>query len=177
MFWLIHVILFALLLIAAYQDFKWRGIHWIIIPFLAGLFLFFSARENTLKEVLNNAFINVCFVLLQFLLISIWFSIKSGKLVNVLKQHIGIGDLLFFVCLCFAFSPVNFILFMITALMLSLIIHLVILLIVKNADRTVPLAGLVALMLIAVLVIESIYYPGGLQNDGIITNLLGFYYV
>ncbi len=177
MFWTVHIILFILLLITAYQDFKWRGIHWIIIPFLAGSFLFFSLQANTLWEVLNNAFINFCFVLLQFLLVSTWFSIKSRKPVNIFKQYTGIGDWLFFICLCLAFSPLNFILFLISALIISLLIHLAVLLLSKKTERTVPLAGLVAMLLLGVLIIESVFYPGRLQNDNYILNLIGTCYV
>lgn len=177
MFWAIHIALLILLALIIYQDFKWRGIHWLILPFLASSFLFFSLQENSIIEVLNNALINFCFVLLQFLFVSVWFSIKSKKLVNIFRQHIGIGDWLFFVCLCFAFSPFNFILFLISALIISLFIHLVILIFLKNAERTVPLAGLVAIMLMGVLIIESIFYPGKLQNDSYLINLIGIYYV
>ncbi|MBI5541218.1 MAG: prepilin peptidase [Bacteroidia bacterium] len=177
MFWLIHISLFTLLLITAYQDFKWREIHWIIIPFLAISLIFYSIQESTLIEVLNNSLINLSIVLIQFLFVTIWFSIKSKKLVNILRQHIGLGDWLFFVCLCLAFSPINFILFLVSAFILSLLIHLITLLILKTTEKTVPLAGLVATILLGVLIIESVFYPGKLQNDSYITNLLGFYHV
>ncbi|OFX36402.1 MAG: hypothetical protein A2X08_14950 [Bacteroidetes bacterium GWA2_32_17] len=177
MFWTIRIILFVLLLIVVYQDLKWREIHWVIIPFLAILLILYSIQENTLIDVLNNSLINLSIVFIQFLFVTFWFSIKSKKLINILRQHIGLGDWLFFVCLCLAFSPINFILFLVSAFILSLLIYLITLLILKSTEKTVPLAGLVATILLGVLIIESVFYPGKLQNDSYITNLLGFYNV
>jgi hypothetical protein len=59
---------------------------------------------------------------------------NSGKLIN---NVIGLGDIIFFLFLCMAFSPMNYIAFMIISLILTLLVHIT----VRNRFQRIPLIG------------------------------------
>jgi hypothetical protein len=66
---------------------------------------------------------------------------------------------------------------LVSALIISLFIHLATLLLLNKKEKTIPLAGLVAILFIVVLIIEFSFCPGKLQNDTYVANLIGIYYV
>jgi len=98
-----------------YEDFKYRAIHWIWIASLLLLVLWIYPINWTYSGL------NLLFLGLQLALLSIYFSIKNRKWINLFKEYLGIGDVVFFIPLCFIFSPVNQILFFIITLIFSLI--------------------------------------------------------
>lgn len=137
-----------------YEDFKYRAIHWIWIALLIILALLFHPVEN--KVILNN----LIFIFVQLGLLSIYFSIKHRKLINITKDYLGIGDILFFIPLCLLFSNEGLILFFISSLTISLLFFLFWMLITKKENQTIPLAGSMSLILIIILLISSIFnYP------------------
>ena len=75
---------------------------------------------------------------------------KEGRFVNIADRYIGTGDLLFFVVMAFAFSLGNFIMIFTGALLFSLIAYGVFMLLKPNANKHIPLAGLMAFPMIAI---------------------------
>lgn len=145
---LIKAIVIVILMAMGLQDFKFRAISWYLFPALAlGLLLMNPAFS------LYSCFINFGFVALVFVLLTGWFSLRSGSLVNLTQRHLGIGDVLFLLCLAFFFSPLNFFLFYLLSLLSISIGTGLYLLAFKPKDFTIPLAGLQGLTLAAVLVI------------------------
>ena len=67
---------------------------------------------------------------------------------DFLKEAIGLGDLLFFLALSFAYPTVTYIVVFVFSMLFSLILHLVIHSGKKSA--TVPLAGYASLFLILI---------------------------
>ncbi len=97
-------------------------------------------------------------------------SVKNKKIVNILHQHIGLGDLLFFVVLCLAFSPGNFIIFYIFSLIATLVgCILYIKVFSKKMMDEIPLAGGMASILVIVLLVNKMVIHMNLYDD---TNLL-----
>lgn len=148
-----------------YEDFRYRAINWIWIAILTLLILFI--------QPLNWSYIatNIFFVTLKIILLSIYFSLKHKRQINIFRYYLGIGDLVFFLPLCLLFSPINLIAFFIFSLLLSLSGFTLFNSISKNKSETVPLAGCMAISLCLVLSI-SIFFEFNLYDDSWYLNFL-----
>jgi cellulose synthase/poly-beta-1,6-N-acetylglucosamine synthase-like glycosyltransferase len=82
-------------------------------------------------------------------------SLKERKVINILKTYLGLGDVLFFLVLTLAFSPINFVVFYLGSMLLTTIIYAGIILFNKNKKTLIPLAGAMSLLLIVTLLVEQ----------------------
>lgn len=125
----------------AWQDFKSRSITAWLLP-AAGLLLVIAELFHTdMNAIWLHAGINLVLLMLQFLLLSAWISIRSRKLTNIVDSHIGLGDCLFLICMAPVLSPLNFCLLLTGGTFLSLLVHLMIRLVNPDSDSKIPLAG------------------------------------
>lgn len=131
-----------------YEDFKFRAIHWYWLVVLLALVLITQPFDST-----QIAF-NVFFLLIQFLGLTIYFSIKNKQLTNIVDNYIGMGDLLFFIPLCWLFTPTAFIFFFTASLLFSLIGFLLLKQFWKKNLETIPLAGTMSICMIIVLLFQ-----------------------
>lgn len=97
---------------------------------------------------------NIGFILVQLILLSIYFSIKHQQWINITKEHLGFGDILFFIPLSFLFSPFYFVVFFILSLILILSIILIKQVFFVKAEANIPLAGALSLTLLLFLGLE-----------------------
>jgi hypothetical protein len=67
---------------------------------------------------------------------------------NIIDSQIGLGDILFMICLALAFSPANFLVFYNLGMILTLIIAIAVKTIRKKIKMEIPLAGALAIPLI-----------------------------
>lgn len=143
----------VLVLIAVlFQDMKKRTIH-IILPiliFAIALIINYYTIILTTESILYNAF----FIIINITGLIIYYSIKSKKFVNPIDNFIGLGDILFFFALTPLFNFKPFILFFITGLIFSLIVHSIINLF--KSVKTIPLAGYLSLFLIVNLIVKNV---------------------
>lgn len=149
---LIKTATLLILLVMGIQDFKFRAISWYLFPALALCLLLISPSFS-----LYNTFVNIGFVAFVFVLLTGWFSLKSGSLVNLTERHLGIGDVLFLLCLAFFFAPLNFFLFYLSSLLIVSIGTGLYLLVFRPDGFTIPLAGLQGLVLMTVLLCSWIW--------------------
>lgn len=163
---LIKTVAVLILTVMGIQDFKFRAISWYLFPALALCLLLINPSFS-----LYNCFVNFGFVALVFVLLTGWFSLKSGSLVNLTQKHLGIGDILFLLCLAFFFSPLNFFFFYLLSLLIVCIGTGFYLLAFKPETFTIPLAGLQGQVLTAVLLI-SWYLNTDPGNANFLTDLL-----
>src|SRR5688572_27828161 len=100
-------------------------------------------HTGSFKQTLFYSFINAGFVLLQFALLKLYFSLKKNGNSRLINEKIGLGDLLFLLAACFFFSPFNFLLFYCSSLLFAMIFHLLLCKIIKDTkfSLTIPLAG------------------------------------
>ena len=140
-----YLLLVLCLLPIVYEDFRYRAIHWIWLVLFAGVLLIGGPVES--KTILSN----FVFIGLQLFLLTLYFSIKHRKWINITKDYLGIGDILFFIPLCLLFSPDGLILFFVGSLLLSLIGTLLFVLLKKTSLSTIPLAGCMSIPLIIIL--------------------------
>jgi hypothetical protein len=139
------LILLTLVLIFV-QDIKSRSVYWFLFPVLIILFILLNVQQHHLfTESWQPVLINMSFLLLQFLLVSLYFSIKNRRWVMITANLLGWGDILFLLSITFYLSVVNFLFFYVISLSFVLMIWLLWQLVSKEKNKQIPLAGLQAL--------------------------------
>lgn len=155
------VVVFVLLLLilgaVVFQDFKSRAIDWYL-PFLLMIGFFSYALENSNIPIGDYAVIiaiNSGFLLVQMLVLTIYFSLKASRWVNIIDKFIGLGDILVLVSFSFIFSPGNFILFFTFSFFLAAFFTLIFTSVFgREKMRQIPLAGILCFQLAVVLVVD-----------------------
>lgn len=134
-----------------YQDFAERRVWWFWFPLLALAGLGYGWITLSLGTYLEFVCINFGFLILQAVLLLCYLFVSRKRVFNPLNQLIGLGDVLFFTALTFWFHPMYYILFYIGSLLFSLMAWIVWLLVVKNHNPMLPLAGLAAVFYLCIL--------------------------
>jgi Flp pilus assembly protein protease CpaA len=145
-----HILLIGLLSIACYQDIKYRAISWLVFP---GVLISSLIIKLLSENMLFNIFMNLTFLTVVLGTLFVYISIKRKHLTNILKEDLGIGDILFFIAITPLFLDRNYILFFITGMLLSGLIHLS--LIPLKVNPKIPLAGYLSLYLMVLLVLDQ----------------------
>ena len=135
---LIKIVLIIVFGCILYQDVKERQVYWFLFPAsglcCAVLFYFKTIKELFYLSILINLI--VVFILLLTVYLYTKFKIKTG-----FKNVFGLGDVLLFLALALSFSSVSFIVLFSSALIFSLVLHLVL----NKKQTSVPLAGYMSL--------------------------------
>jgi len=137
-----------ILFFMAFQDFKFRAISWYAFPLL-GVLLVFSNEAFSV----NDAGFNTAFVALNLLLVTLIFSLRERRFVNVFDHHLGLGDVLLLLCITIYFPFLLFFIFYLISLVLIVIGVGFYKIWNRRINFTVPLAGLQSLMLIPIVVL------------------------
>ena len=153
----INTILIIVLLLVVIQDFKYRAIH-VVLPLLllvAGLAKFFAQKNSGLELV--TTFLFLALVMLGLVL---YLSVKHRKVINPLKQDIGLGDIVFFIVIIPLFYVQSYVVFFITGMVLTILLHL---LTGGKKEDHLPLAGylsgyLLLLMMVDFCVTKELFY-------------------
>lgn len=152
------ILIFSLVLIFK-QDLKERAVWWFLFP----AFLITAGYLNFIKQpegvFISSSLLNL---LILSLILGISFLYTHFKMkVNFFKEAFGVGDLLFFIGMTFAFPTLSFMVILVFSLIFSLLLHLLI----KNGyHQTVPLAGYTSLFSILIYisnwtgVYKNLYY-------------------
>lgn len=167
------ICLLVFLVLIILQDFKHRAISWVLIP-LTLIAHSLNAVEGVPQNVFyKNCIINIGFIALQLILLSMYLSIKNKRLVNIFDTYLGWGDVLFFVVLCVGFSPLNFIIFYISAMTLTLMASIIYnQILTKNKLQSIPLAGALSALLIVAIIIKHSISGLNFHDDTHLLNLL-----
>jgi hypothetical protein len=162
-----------LLIVIFWEDMRYRAVHWFLFPLLAVMltstYLTSHAGLNTL---LINAVADISFLVLQFILITLYFSIRQKSMVNVFNSLIGWGDLLLLLTLCFYCSLLNFIGFYLLSLLLILAGWLGYRLVFSRDNKQIPLAGLQALLFAGIMAFSWFGSGVNLTQDDWLLNFL-----
>ena len=127
------------------QDFKTRTIIWWSIPIFlitSGIIHYQYFKEFNLLLISSN----VLFFVVLLLCLWLYLSVRNKQVVNLNEKYLGIGDILFFIPICFLFSLMNLITYFILSLIICLVLGLLLSYISKSDksktnDFTIPLAG------------------------------------
>jgi len=157
------------------EDFKKRMIWWGWIPILCFTGIGLALAEIPVTEFFQYATFNLGFILLQLILVTGWFSIRNRKLINISKEHLGIGDILFFLPLCLLFSPINFILFYLSSIICILTGYLIFKFISSSKTNTIPLAGGISVFVICFFV-GNFFLSCNRYSDDNILNYLAIHF-
>jgi len=133
---MLKIIIITFLGVIFWQDQKERMVYWFLYP-LSGLIGFLIQTNLTVKEmILLNSAVNLCLISTILLILYVYSNFILKK--KLIGESIGIGDILFFISLCFYFPIVSFLILFVFSLVFSLTLHL---LKKKEKFETVPLAG------------------------------------
>lgn len=155
-----------------YQDLRYRAVYWFCFPLL-GIFLSLLKYNLTSLDVwFIDTVYGLSFLLVQIFLLWVYFSVKNKRLINLTNNYLGWGDILFLLVIPCYLSPVNFVLFYI----ISLIVVLLYTIFKSRANGftglQIPLAGLQALLLGLMMIIDFLLPTVALTDDSWIYPLL-----
>lgn len=157
---IVNIILFGLLGVVVYQDWKIRAVHVVIFPvLLACTLIIFLQMDLAWNLLILNAFFILSIVGLLF----IYISMRMGKIVDFFSSYFGLGDLLFLLAITPLFGQRNFMLFIIAGIFLTVIIEYF--LMKKREDKTNPLAGYLAIYVLTLKTVELITNTDLFYND------------
>lgn len=165
---LLLVLVIPVLIFITYQDFRERAVSVWLFPALGSLFLIKNLSEILYSQYILNVFINIGFCLIQYGILTLYFSFKKKSIINLADNLLGWGDIVFVLVLCFAFPPLMFFIYY----MLSLVIATLIGFYFKLQNKTVPLAGIQALVLTLWIIIISFIFHLSLNNDDWLIDIL-----
>jgi hypothetical protein len=184
------ILAIVVVLVLIYQDFMYRHIHWVLLPVLILPLLMNGILDLSSKELGYSFFVNLSFLLLQFLIITPYLYLKKlrakarraqskniasfASLREQLTSQIGAGDILFLVVLAVAFSPFNFFFFYTGSLLFSLFIFLTYSILKKKplTQTPFPLVSGIGIAFLAVLVLNlvNVFDP---HSDALLLQTLG----
>jgi hypothetical protein len=154
------IILCLCLFLLSYQDFKERAVNLYLLLVTGILIAIHSFFSEPGKLIFLYTIINVSFLVLDLVILWIYFSVKNKKGISLTKHYLGWGDILFLSFLCIAFNPVFYILFLLATCLISIVLygikHLK-----KTEKTTIPFAGILAIGYAVVLIFEifNIFNP------------------
>ena len=142
------LILIIVLLVILFQDLKLRSVHWSLFPMLLACSIILRI-ENI--EIMQWGF-SLLFLGTLMLSLTLYLTIKTGKLVNITNGFFSWGDVLFLLAIIPVFDVSMFILFFTFGTLLTLILH--VLAHVIKVQKTIPYAGYMALVSIFYILFE-----------------------
>lgn len=142
-------LIILILVVIFYQDLKHRSVLWLLFP---ALFLLNIAYN---WEAIHwvNSLISLAFIAFLLVSLTLYLSIKTGRLVAVWKGFFSLGDILFILAITPLFTWIQFVYFFTFGTIVVLLIHLVFTLFSTN--KTVPYAGHLALVTIVFLLFKT----------------------
>ncbi len=148
------------------QDMMSRSVYWIAFPVLITSLVIVKSFYFSITEMVGSAGINIGFLAMQLLLLSAWFSLKEGKLVNITSALIGWGDILLLICLACYLSVLNFLMFYLGSLLLVLIFWVSGRAVANsNGYKHIPLAGYQAVLFLFLITADWLAAGFDLLND------------
>lgn len=169
---LIDIFLMILLSVVVVQDLKYREISWFLIPLLLCSFLAKGLFLISSHQLIGYSLYNVGFIAIQLLVLTAYMSVKNKKLTNIVNSYLGLGDVLFFIVICVAFSPVNFIFFYVLSLLFTLGGFIAYNILIKKAKKEIPLAGAMAMVMTTLILVNQWMPQFNFYNDDYITGWL-----
>lgn len=169
---LTNIISILMLLVLFFQDFRMRAIHWspLIILFFTILAEAFHAQG--FSEVAGMVLRNTFFLMIQGIVLVLYYLVKGRSVKSIINVSIGSGDILLFLITTFCFSMVNFVIFYILSLILSLVLWLTVTMLFSPTEKSVPLAGLTSATLVLIFVFDRFSFSFDRFDDSLITSLI-----
>jgi len=143
---LFHLLIIGVLLLIFLQDIRSHSVYWFLFPLLAAGLFILKLQNQSLGDAWLPIAINISFLTLQLFILSVYFSVKSKRWINVTQTLLGWGDILFLLSIAFYLSVLNYLFFYVASLLVILSFWLIRNLVTQNKFNPIPLAGLQALI-------------------------------
>ncbi len=169
---IIFTIEVVLLIIILIQDLQKRSVSWILLVALFIVLTMHRSNEEGIRQLVWPFLINSLIISFQLVLVKLWCLIKDCSSKKLLNKVIGLGDILFLYCITVFLTPLNYLLYSITGLILSLIIWSLLIGLKIAKERTVPLAGLLSIWLAILTTVEYSCTSINLYSDIFLLNEL-----
>ncbi len=153
---IIRIIGILLLSVIAYEDFKYRSIHWFLLLFLLITEIF--TAKILMSQRIYEVLINLSIVGIQFIAAFIYVKITKKSNSTFINNYCGLGDILFLCIITISFSVLNFIYFMVLSNITILVLFIAYKFVQdKNKNfsaKTIPYAGLLAILFLVIKIID-----------------------
>ena len=149
----ISFISIMLLVIISYQDFKERQIYWALFPLVAASIILESLLYKPTQSLFHFLPANFFIIIVELLFVLMYIKLKSRGSSNFFN-NIGLGDILFLMILSISLSTVNLLVFLIIALIITLISWETYKKILSKKGVHIPLCGFLAIQLATVFLID-----------------------
>ncbi|MDB5145474.1 MAG: hypothetical protein JWQ66_4187 [Mucilaginibacter sp.] len=170
---LLKISTLAILLLIFLQDLKARAVYWFLFPLLAVMLVVIRFQHPVvLPELAQSAMINIGFILVQLIILTLYFSLKSKQWINISNGLLGLGDILFLMSIAFYLSVLNFLFFYISSLIGVLLLWLIGQAVSLEKNKYIPLAGLQSLIFIVFLTGDWWCWSFNLTDDTWLLNLI-----
>ncbi|WP_293917938.1 MULTISPECIES: hypothetical protein [unclassified Sphingobacterium] len=154
--WL-KIFIVLILILIAYQDFRYRGVTWYFFPLLFLGLSAISIRDYGWHEVSLYSALNLLFIVLQLLILQLYFRIRNGHWQWIFDTVLGWGDVVFFIAIAVYFTLWGYFMFFVLSLGFALVMSLLLRMGTKK-EITVPLAGWQAVLFLILFVLEHFNY-------------------
>ncbi|WP_196896059.1 hypothetical protein [Aureivirga marina] len=145
---LIYLVIAIISAILIYQDLKFRAISAITIPILWIVSLLY--RSQILGWFYIDLIWSYCIFLVILLLLFFYVKWKKIESESGVFSGLGYGDILYFIAIIPLFYSRTFLLFLVSGLLFSLLIHSFLKRFQKN--KSIPLAGYFSMYLLCLLI-------------------------
>jgi hypothetical protein len=150
-----NTLFFLSSLFIAYQDFKDRLVSlWLLLIYLLNL-SFFVYVQNGSSVLLENTLTTLLYLGICFAIIFIFYFAREKKIPSILDSKVGKADLIVLFAIGISLPLVLLIVFFALAFSLSALLALFFL----KDKKSVPLAGILALIYISFNVFIQLFYP------------------
>jgi len=168
---LFTILAIFLLILALIQDVRSYAISTLLFPILFMVLGAMAWQQVAVPKLLRYTLMNLTITGINiagiFLYIRLVKKVKKG-----LMGFFGLGDILFLLCITLVFSPGNYIIFTMGSSLTILLAVAILRLFQKKNIQKVPLAGLQAGFLIAVLIADEILAGVNRYNDLLFPDIL-----
>ncbi len=152
---LVKLLIVACLAMIFWEDLRSRMVHWFWFPLLVtGFVVLRFFQGESLRAMTSSISVSMGFIAVQLLLVSLYFSFKSKRWINITDGMLGWGDVLLLVSLAFYFALPALVAFYISSLLIILVGWLIYQRIWQHPAKLIPLAGLQAIALLLLVTIQ-----------------------
>jgi hypothetical protein len=164
MLFTVYIIIISLLGLVFIQDMIYRAVTWYLFPvLLIGLLAVRLLSGESFSAIGQSSIVNFAVVVMILLVLTLYLLLRNGRVLNITKDHLGIGDILFFGVVACYLSVLNFMFFFNVSLVFSILLYLLIRGITKS--KYIPLAGFQSLVFIVFLVGDRWYFHFHITDD------------
>ena len=167
------ILTLALLFLIFLQDIKSRSVYWFLFPLLCITLLIIRFNQPiSLSEMGKSVLINIGFLLMQLLILTIYFSLKNKRWINISDNLLGLGDIFFLISISFYLSVLNYLFFYVASLLGALVVWLSWQAVSSRKSNFIPLAGFQSMIFILFLASDWWLKCFDLTNDTWLLHLI-----